>query len=321
MKIVDDLKMFSRFAGGLREFLRHPISLAEARAIVARRMEEREENFLRLVGRGVFGWPASPYLPLFKLAGCEMGDVGDLVRARGLEAALEKLRDAGVYVTFEEFKGKTPMVRGGRVIAVQPRDFDNPYLTHHYETESGGTTGAATRVGVDLAHIADRAPALMLAHDAHGSLDAPTAIWRGLLPNGTGINSVLTYARMGKLPLRWFSPVSPRDLEHSLKFRLATQAIVGTAVMIGRWSGTPLPWPEPVPLERAGTVARWAAETVQARGGCFVNAPASMALRICLAARDEGLDISGTIFSGGGEPPTEAKAREIARAGARCFPG
>jgi hypothetical protein len=45
-----------------------------------------------------------------------------------------------------------------------------------------------------------------------------------------------------------------------------------------------------------------------------------MALRVCLAARDEGLDLTGAIFSGGGEPPTPAKLREITRAGARCFP-
>ena len=49
MGIFADLKMYGRFAWGLRGFLRHTITLEEAKAIVQRRMEEREENFLRLV--------------------------------------------------------------------------------------------------------------------------------------------------------------------------------------------------------------------------------------------------------------------------------
>src|ERR1051326_1009787 len=115
MKLFDDLKMYGRFAGSLREFFRHPISVAESRATIARRMQTREDQVLRLVERGVFGYPESPYLPLFKLAGCALGDVRDMVRAQGLEKTLARLREAGIYATFEEFKGRTPIVRGGRI--------------------------------------------------------------------------------------------------------------------------------------------------------------------------------------------------------------
>jgi hypothetical protein len=42
-----------------------------------------------------------------------------MVRNQGLEEALRALREARVYVTFEEFKGREPMVRHGQLIPVQ----------------------------------------------------------------------------------------------------------------------------------------------------------------------------------------------------------
>ena len=41
-----------------------------------------------------------------------------------------------------------------------------------------------------------------------------------------------------------------------------------------------------------------------------------MAVRVCHAAREQGLDISGAMFRVGGEPLTEAKAEAITQAGA-----
>jgi hypothetical protein len=316
MSMFADFKMYWRFAAGLRDFLRHTISLEEAREIVRQRMADREKNFLRLVERGIFGYPRSPYLPLLKLAGCEMGDIRSMVGSRGLEETLRSLREAGVYITFEEFKGREPIVRQGRVFPVQSHDFDNPYLSHYYQVETGGTTGAGTRVQIDLDHLAQRAPYNMLAYHAYGVLDAPTAIWHGVLPDSTGTNRILCNARIGKVSQRWFTPVVNRDLRPVLKYRLATQCIVAAA----RLFGVPIPWPEPVRLDQASVVARWAAETLKAHGRCYVSAPTSMVLRVCLAAGEEGLDLTGAIFSGGGEPPTPAKLLEITRSGARCFP-
>ena len=316
MSITADLRMYWRFATGLRRFLSHTISLDEARDIVRRRMAEREKNFLRLIERGIFGYRNSPYSHLLKLAGCEMGDLRSMIGSRGLEQTLRELREAGVYVTFEEFKGREPIVRYGRVIPVQARDFDNPYLSHYYETETGGTTGAGSRVGTDLDHLADRAPNMMLARDAQGVLGVPEAVCRGILPDGSGINNILVAARLGNVTEKWFSPVMGRDLRSSLKYRLATQYIVA----VGRLFGVPIPWPEQVRLDQVAVIARWAAETLRVHGACFISSSASMALRICLAAQEEGLDLAGAVFSGGGEPPTPAKVRQVHRTGARCFP-
>lgn len=154
LNILSDLKMYGRFAWGLRSFLRHTISLEEAKAIIKQRMAERETNFLRLMKRGIFGYPRSPYLPLLKLAHCELGDIENMVKSKGLENTLRSLREAGVYVTFEEFKGREPIVRDGQVFHVREHDFDNPYLSHYYKGETGGSTCPGTRVSIDLDHLA-----------------------------------------------------------------------------------------------------------------------------------------------------------------------
>ena len=316
MSLLADLKMYGRFAWGLPSLLRHTISLEEAQALVQRRLAERETNFLRLVERGIFGYPKSPYLPLLKLAGCALEDMRQMVRASGLEDTLRALREVGVYVTFEEFKGRTPIVRDGQVIPVRAQDFDNPYLSHYYQSETGGSTGAGTRVNTDLDDLAAQAPYLMLTWDAHNVLSIPTALWRGILPDGSGLNNILRAVRFGQVPQKWFSHIAARDWRYPLRYRLATY---GTVVM-GRLCGVPIPWPETVSLDQAHVVARWAAETLQTHGACLILTQVSRALRVCLAAQEAGWDLTGATFTVGGEPPTPAKIQAITRTGARCFP-
>jgi hypothetical protein len=81
-----------------------------------------------------------------------------------------------------------------------------------------------------------------------------------------------------------------------------------------------VPHPEPVPLDEAGTIARAIAATLHSDGGCLVRAHVSMALRICLAAEQAGIDLTGATMMSGGEPPTPAKVRRITATGARFVP-
>src|SRR4029078_480818 len=131
------------------------------------------ENFLRVVESSIYGNPHSAYLALLKFAGCELGDVRALVHANGNEGALKALRAAGVYVTFEEFKGRTPLVRHGKTIPLTWRSFQNPYMKASFSVESGGSSGTATRVLHDLSALAARAPHNLLGMSAHGVLGAP----------------------------------------------------------------------------------------------------------------------------------------------------
>jgi hypothetical protein len=311
-----DVKMFARLASKLPRILRRRISVEEARAIVRRRLAQREANFLRLVERGIYANGRSPYVPLLKQAGCDLGDLTVMVRDRGLEEALRALRSEGVYITFEEFKGRVPIVRNGAVLQAQPQDFHNPFSSRHYEVETGGSTGVGTRIPHDLDHLAATAPFHVLTYDTHGLLTAPMGLWQGVLPSGAGINNVLRSGLVGNVPRKWFSPVLGEDLQPALRNRLATAYVIATA----RLMGLPVPWPRSVRLDEVAIVARWAHDTAHAHGACVIRTPVSMALRVAVAADTEGFDLRGVTFMGGGEPPTPAKVRRITGNGARFVP-
>lgn len=314
--MLADLRMYARFALGLRKFLRQTITVEEARQGIRLRMAEREPNFLRVIEKGIFGNPQSPYLYLLNMAKIDMGDIRLLVRDKGLEGTLQALKEAGVYVTFEEFKGRKPIVRGDKVFPVRVRDFDNPHLKPYYTTQTGGSTGAGVRVSFDLDGVQTRASQMMVTQDAHHLTTIPVAIWRGILPDDSGLSTILSSARRGNIPKRWFSPITNRDVRPLLKNRLATQYIVS----MGRLFGFPIPRPELVSLDNAGIIARWMADTLQTHGACMLSAHVSMALRVALVAQELGLNLTGATFWGGGEPPTPAKVREITCTGAKWVP-
>ena len=228
--------MYGRFAWALRGFLRETITLEDARAIIRERIEKREENFLRLVEQGIFGYPRSPYLPLLKLAQVELGDIQNMVRDKGLEDTLRALRVAEVYFTFEEYKGRQPVVRHGQEIKLNPKDFDNPFLTPHYYATSGGTTGIGTRTTIDLDHLAAQVPHMALFYEAQNLFEFPEAAWYGVLPDDTGLRIMLYRARFKRMPERWFTPLISEDLRPALKYRLATEYIIA----MGRLSNVPI---------------------------------------------------------------------------------
>jgi hypothetical protein len=314
--LLDDLRMYARFSWALPGFLRHVTTLDEARAVIRRRLDEREDAFLRLLERGVFGHPRSPYRALMRHAGCEFADAREMVRRRGLEQTLAALRAAGVYVTFEEFKGRTPIIRKGLELRVRADDFNNPHLRRYYEGRSGGSTGPGTRVPIELDQLAARVQQRLLVCEAHGLVGAPTAIWRGLLPEVTGLSNILQGAHMGNVPLRWFTPVTPSQVRQPLRYYLATQHVIRLARLLG----VSVPTPEPLRLDQAAVLARWAVATVRASGRSLIKCSPSAAVRIALAALDEGLDLAGVTIMGGGEPATPGKAAQIRRSGARWVP-
>lgn len=316
MPPIGDLRRYLGLGWRLGSFLRERITLADAQADVRRRIAGRESHFLWILRECIFRQPKSPYRHLCSWAGIDEEDVVRMVRADGLEATLRCLHRAGVYVTFEEFKGRTPIVRGGKTLAVDYRDFDNPHLAYYYIARSGGTTGPGMPLAMDLDYIAAQAPLLMLAYHSHGLLDAPTAIWCGLLPDISGIANVLRGARFGHRVHKWFIPVTAEELHEPLKYRAVTYYILG----LTRLYGLPAPWPEPLRLDEALVLARWAAETRDRIGRCLVRATVSKALRIALAAEQAGLRLDGVAFLGGGEPPTPAKVAGITRSGARWVP-
>lgn len=308
--------MYGRFAAGLPRFVRTRITLDDARATVRRRLEHRPDRFVRLVERAIYGHRKSPYLPLLEAAGCEPGDLRAMVADRGVEETLHTLRREGVYVTFEEFKGRTPIERNGRVVPTSSDSFDNPLVGRQLEGRTSGSSGLPTRVPYDLDSIVAKAHTAALGFHSHGVLAAPLGLWRDALPSVVGVHVALRSIVLGNPVRRWFAPVAGSIREAGLRFDLATAFIVRACRLLGQ----PIPRPEPTPLDRADTIARWAESTVRAEGACLLRASPSMALRLGRAAEVEGIDLTGLTIMGGGEPVTGAKIAPAIRAGARFVP-
>ena len=298
----------ARFIAGLPRFLRRPPSEEAVRTTVRRNLAQRSENFLALLRRAVFAFPDRPYARLFAHAGLGFEDVRRLVEREGLEGALSVLHDAGIYLSLDEFKGRRPIRRGSLEIVTRATDFDNPLGGPGISATSGGSRSRGTRLNVDLAHFARDSLSIALERDTHGLAGRPAAMWRPPLPWGAGLKTMICSARAGILYDRWFAQHVTRFDRRGWRYAATTLA----AVMVSRLAGCRMPLPEEVPLDRADIVARWLAERKEAGPPGMLSCAPSAAVRACVAARDLGLDIAGSVFLCGGEPLT-AKRHTVMR--------
>ena len=314
MSILAQAKMYWRLGIGLRGFLKEPITLEQARSIIKDRLANRERNLLTIVRRAIYENKRSPYLKLLKLAGCEYGDFERMVHADGIEFALRNLREEGVYLSLEEFKGRRETVRGGKVFDFREGDFDNPWLLRQLELSSSGSRGVGTRTYFDLDNIAlGYSVYLICLLDAYDALTAPMILWLAILP-GFGQRVVLDHAKVDKPVTKWFSPVAESSFKPSLKNTASAKYIT----YMGRLWGANLPEPEFVPLEEAWRVAQYIAGVIKRRGQCYVHTQVNNAVRICQAAKERGMDITGAKFALSSEPLTTLKRREIESSGANA---
>jgi hypothetical protein len=309
-----DARAVGRYMVALRRFLRTPVSPREAISRIERGCGRRETAFLELTRRAVYPYPRSPLMRLLDHCGIEHGDLHALVTAEGLEGALATLYDAGVYVSLEEQNGLAPVRRGSLEFACRPADFDNPLVRGEYETGQGGTRSSGRRIPVDFAHLTHEAGYKALFMRAFEVDGRPHGLWFPVPPGHAGYNNLLCHAKLGRSPDRWFSQ-SPWELRAwNVKF----WGLTALTVLGSRAAGRHLPRPEHVPLGDPAPLARWLDERRQAREPALLETNCSSAVRLCLAARDRGLDLSGTLFRVGGEPFTEAKAEVLAETGARA---
>jgi hypothetical protein len=301
-----DLGVLVRLARDFPAFARSPLALEPARVHVRRRLDARAERFLSIAQQAIYGHQGSPYLQLLRAAGCEYEDLQTLVRQEGLENALVRLAADGVYVTFDEFKGRREAVRGSRRFAFGESDFDNPRLRSHFEVRSGGTRGPATAVKMHLAFVTEMAATTALAFDVHGLTDHDHVIWLV-----GGVTPMLIYTKLGRPPVAWMFPVQP------LPF--AARAGSRFLAALGRIWGTPLPVPAFHDLGDPGGMAERLAALLRDGRRVCVTGYASSAVRIAGAARERGLSLSGVCFITLGEPFTEAKRRIVEESGGRAL--
>jgi hypothetical protein len=301
-----------RFLARIPAMLRRPVTVAESRAILRRRLEGRPADFLALARNGIYARPESPYRQLLVLAGCEYGDLARLVTRDGLEEALRILYGEGVYLTLDEFKGRRPTVRSGRVIEVTPDRCRNARMAADVLTQTSGSRGPRTSTPTSLAFVRSGAVNKCLSLDARGGA------WRLAhwdVPGGA-ITSILSYSMGGTPAERWFSPFDLADPGLHPRYRWSARAMRWGSVLAGR----PLPWPEHVPVDDPSPVAHWMVDVLRQGGAPLLVAYTSPVVRLCQAARDAGVDLRGARFSLYGEPFTEARLTIIRGAGADAFP-
>jgi len=101
MVVLKQITSTIRYMRDVPSFLGHTITEDEARSMIVKQLASREEAFVYVVKRAIYSQPASPYHKLLQHVGVELGDFRRLVATDGVEGALGKLHDAGVYVTPE----------------------------------------------------------------------------------------------------------------------------------------------------------------------------------------------------------------------------
>jgi hypothetical protein len=299
----------------LRGFLRRPLTEEEALERIRRRHEGRVEGFRRILAEAVFGNASSPYRALFAHAGIERGDVDGLVREHGLEAALERLYDEGVRVTIDELRARVPIRRGSLELSPGFEDFDNPLASStDFVGRSGGSRSGGVPIRFNLALLEHDACLRAAFRAAFDGGSRPTAVWYPVPPGIVGLKRLLEYGRLGRDIERWFSQTDPGWRRGSRRYAAYTRATLTASRVHGRR----FPAPEHTPADAVARVARWAADTKrQGLAGWIYTRPGGAA-RVCLAAHELGLDISGTFFGLGGEPYTGGAAQLVADAGCRA---
>ena len=311
LSLAKQLGLFASMATRLGPFLRDRLNRERCIELSRHGLAAREQSFLNLVEHVVSGDAQNPYSRLLKHAGIAPRDLREQVGRIGLEATLELLYDNGVYVNLDEFKGRTQLRRGSLCLDVGSHDFDNPLAQRHIETRTGGSRSTGTRLFMDLDLIGRDAAYVHHQLDMFSLHGRPLFVWCSAPPFQSGISEVLRCAKLGIVPRRWFAQSVPTLGGRSWRHVLLTRYVL----LAARANGHPIPMPEELPLAEAYVLAEALASSCRAGERPVLRANASSAVRVCLAAEERGLDISGTAMRVSAEPFTPAKAEIVRRAG------
>jgi hypothetical protein len=303
----------ARFLARLPIFVRSPIGATEGRAIIRRRLAERDVDFLALVRHAVYARPTSPYHALLRHAGCEYGDLERLVSRDGLEGALRALLRQGVFLTVGELKGRQPVARGTLQFHVDPSGLRNAATAHHLPGQTSGSGGPSTHLAIDLRFVRDVAADLAASLEARNGAGWHLAYWD--VPGGT-IRPLLVCAKAGQPPRRWFSLVDPGSRDLHARYRWSARA----ARWGSRLAGVRLPAPEYVAIHDPMPIIRWMRQVLASGATPCLLTYSSPAVRLAEAARAAALDLSGARLLLYGEPVTAARLAFIRQAGAEAHP-
>lgn len=305
--------MYARMAAGIWRFARSPMP-ADVAGGLRQRLRDREEAWLSLLRRTVFGGEENPYREMFRLAGITWEQLAAAVRTDGLEVTLQSLYTAGVYLSHEELKGREPIVRGGQTIAASERSFDNPLVHGVLQTRSSGSRSKGTRTGQSVGYYQEVEAYYQLTIEEFALQGRPFVSLWPVLPSDSGLKSGLLFLRQGQTVSRWFA--TGGNQRTPWYYRALTLAMVAVA----RQSGKPVPWPQWLAPNDFQPVAAHLAELSRTGRPAVVSSYVSPAVRTAACALELGLRLDGTLFRVVGEALTAAKRAVIEKAGARVAP-
>jgi hypothetical protein len=277
-------------------------------------IKSRDQQFLNLVRDTVFNQPTSPYLKLLRHIGCEFNDFQDMVKNDGLEGALHRLAEAGVWVSHDEMKGREPVCRGSAVFYFNDSDFDNPIILPQFFNATSGSSGPRTRVGISLKHYEEQLLHTSLSSVFNNISNAETGLW--LPPSEWAFSRLLRFARLGFVPARWFSqvPLLPPITPIKSLIRLLGFKAVLYACQVS------VPWPALVESTKPSPVVDWLVSVLRiGRCAVLVTYP-SAAVRLCLWSENKGMSLKGTVLIVAGEPISRVARETIEKSGAVCLP-
>jgi hypothetical protein len=309
---IEEIRAAFTLLRQLPPLLRNPLSYEEAVATHQNLRAHREENFLTLVRHAVYAQAGCPYRWLLELAGCEYGDLEQLVRLEGLEGALAELFHQGVYLTVDELKGHVPVVRGSASLHVEPRQLRNPALVPQIMGHSSASRGSGSVVALDLDLERERQAPVYLAFESLGGMEWEHARWS--MPGGS-LGVLLRYAVGGPAYSVWFTMVDPASPKLSPRYQWS----IRFALWASRIGGAPIPRPRYASLDHPMPILGWMQEQLREGKVPHLTCPASAGVRLAQAASAQGMDLAGARLMVTGEPLTQARRRTIEEVGARCM--
>jgi hypothetical protein len=309
-ELLTNVLATTRIARALARILYRPWNAARAQDLVRARLARRGALFLDMVDGMIWNYPRSPFLQLLTWAHWSMDRLRDAVERWGLDDTLRALRDDGVYVSYEEYRGRIPIHRRGHEMHCREGDFDNPAIVSAYETRTGGTRSAGSRVPATLEHVlANRGFARLMTLEAHGLMRLPIVLWQS---RQVTISWWLGLAHAGRRPWKWYLPGVSRDAA----MPAGMARIIQLTRLMARVRGLDLPPAEQRPLSAIDDVFETILDARARHGACAVVTTASSATRLAAVAGARRADLRAVTFIVAGEPLTPGKHADIARSGA-----
>ena len=298
--------MMVRLTRDLRSFVRTPLNGAAAVETARRQLHTRGERFLAMAEHSIFAQPDSPYLRLLRRrlrAGRPAPSRGPPWPGRH-SAAPRRRRRVRHLRRVQGARGdraRKPALQRRRAGFRLPSARGAHRNSHRREPGRRQPAGARARL-----HRRPRPDERAGLRSARPRRSRQGAVARG------GGPPVLQYAKAGHTPIAWFYPVAPLSVR--------SRALSAYLRALGRLAGWAPPPPVFLDLQEPGRLARWLADRLHRGLRTCLTTYASSAVRVCAAAREIGLDLSGVVFFAIGEPFTEARRRIVAEAGASAVP-